>query len=542
MAILGLIEGLDAKVLSEAGWGVIFAQNDHASTDNLRAALAPLLALRREQAGGSYADGGCYREFTGTDAYKDGETKVDFIHRHGGAPGAVDPAKGIPYYLLIVGDPQQIPYHFQYQLDVQYAVGRLHFDTLEDYARYAESVVQAERGTMALTRSAAFFGARNPDDRATAISADKLITPLAEYVQRNHPTWSVNTVLAEAATKNRLAHLLGGNETPALLFSASHGMEGYAHDDPRLFAHQGALLCQDWPGPREHRGAIPQDYYFAGDDLSENAPLLGTIAFFFACFGGGTPHMDDFYRDMYGNVNPKQLAPRPFVAGLPRRMLAHPNGGALAAVGHVDRAWSYSFSWDGQKEQLAVFESTIKRLLEGHTIGAAIEFFNERYAEIASDLSIRLDQINYFGKKEPPIKISALWVANSDSRNYVVIGDPAVRLPVAKDNTPTTERATIGEVRLTPPTSTSSTPTPAESTSTIVARITEQIDTMGNGLKSVAKQVAAATPAESTSTIVARIATQLATMRAGLERIEADMRLLQNTLPPDTPDTPDTHG
>ena len=149
---------------------------------------------------------------------------------------------------------------------MQYAVGRIHFDSLDDYARYAHSVVEAEKQKLSLARKAAFFGVRADGDRATEMSADHLVGPLAESLASDQPEWSVDTILGEGATKSQLSQLLGGDQSPSLLFSASHGM-GFPLGDPRQFRHQGALLCQDWPGPNQWNKPIPEDFYFSGDDL-----------------------------------------------------------------------------------------------------------------------------------------------------------------------------------------------------------------------------------------------------------------------------------
>jgi hypothetical protein len=435
--ILGVVEGVNPKKLEEAGWGVIFA---HDADPALKEALTDLISLRRDQAGEHF------RVYEGGDGFRRGkDSKSSFLARHRAGPGPADPAK-VPYYLLIVGSPEAIPYKFQYELDVQYAVGRIHFDSLQDYANYAASVRTTEKNGVKLPRRAAFFGVANPGDDSTQRTTDALIEPLSAAFASKAAGWQIEPVLRDAALKARLATLLGGPDTPALLVTGSHGME-FPLDDPRQLPHQGALLCQDWPGRAAWgRKPIGQDLYFAGDDLASDANLLGLLAFFFACYGAGTPQLDDFSKQAFKDRLP--IAPFPFMANLPQKMLSHPRGGALAVIGHIERAWTFSFDWPGAGAQTAVFESTLRRLLDGHPVGSAVEYFNERYAELSTVLSNELEEIE-FGKQVEPYELADMWTANNDARGYAVIGDPAVRLPVAQENEQPVARAVI-EVRSAP--------------------------------------------------------------------------------------------
>lgn len=376
----------DPQDLAQAGWGILFARD---TPSGVRQALAPLIALRRSQAAGLFQE---IEHEPGKDL------RLGF--------GAADPAR-LPYYLLIVGSPEAIPWELQYQLDVQHAVGRLWLRDSGEYRGYVNAVLAAE-GRTAPAGKTVVFAPRHAGDPPSALSADELAAPLARQLDGE-------LLLGDEATREALRDLLGGGSPPGLLLTAGHGI-GLRAGAKRQEELQGALLCQGW-----EEGRMSAEDYFSAADVPGPGCLGGMIAFLFACYSAGTPRWDSFSHLETGHRKP--VAERPFLARLPQRLLA---SGALAVIGHVDQAWPCSFLWRGMAAQLQVYESTLGEILRGSRVGAAMEYFGQRYAEIGAALSSAMEPV--VGSASTDLSLLKLWIAHNDARSFALLGDPAVRL------------------------------------------------------------------------------------------------------------------
>jgi hypothetical protein len=414
---LGLPFDVRPDDLSQAGWAVVFGAGE---TDQVRAALEPLIEHRARVAGA--------RRVKVLD-HRPGERWQDWLARHRVGPGTVDPRQ-VPYYVLLIGGPERIPFEFQYLLSVEYAVGRLHFDDVTGYQRYAASLVDHEEAAGSPRQAAAaFFAPRHAADLSTQLASDLLVRPLAgsfrpggRFAGAVRGYRIAAPLVAEGATKAALLELLEGNgldNRPALVFLAAHGLGGWPAGHPDQTARHGAVVCQDWPGP----GQIDPDHYLAASDIARGARPHGMIAFLYACYGAGTPELEPFH---VPDSTPARVADAPFVAALPKRLLAHPEGGALAVIGHVDRAWGYSFLSGGQA-QLLPFQNAVGRILSGQPVGHAMKDFSERYAALSANVSTLLRQTGY-GRPVGDEELAMLWTERTDAQNYVVLGDPAARL------------------------------------------------------------------------------------------------------------------
>jgi hypothetical protein len=416
--------GMDMTCLADVGWGIVFAEN---APDEVRRALDPLVELRRKQAGGLLKILDC----------KAGEQVRDWYLRHEIAPSNLNPNK-VPYYLLLVGNPTEIPFDFQYLIGVEYAVGRLGFDTPAEYHQYAATLVAYETGSAVNnSKQIAYWGTQHIGDPATSLSSRFLIDPLANGIddpvsqfripvhQRKGVDCSRTLMKGDNASRGALLETLHTSRPPAVLFTASHGIS-VPNGRPNQIADNGALLCQDWPG----FGSMKREYMLSAADLADDANVAGLVAFLFACYGGGTPDIDEFPRDMAEVGKLPAPAPKPFLASLPRRLLAHPGGSALAVIAHVDRAWGYSIEPVKLPEpQIAMFYNSLCLILSGCKIGHAIsQQFGQHYAFLCAALLAATAPMAASGARIPDREIVQYWLERNDAKNYVVLGDPAAQV------------------------------------------------------------------------------------------------------------------
>lgn len=405
---------------AEAGWGLVFRQGE---SQEVMDALEPLYQHRLVQINND--------KLVQKMEYLPNESWEAFLGRYHIGPGSKDPEK-VPFYLLLVGSPEYIPFSIGYKLDLEYAVGRLDFDSPDAYHAYVASLIDYETSDdVPNSRRAVFFGTRHQFDPPTNLSADRLVTPLADGLPGEPGVaqelgYQSQKVVAKDARRDELYRVFApppGEKPPAFLFTASHGMVWPVNKPEEQRKGQGALLCQDWPG----FGKISPEHYFSAGDLPANAHLQGMITFHFACYSAGTP-LDDRYIHK-ARTRPPQIAMAPFIAALPKFLLSHQNGGALAVVGHVERAWDSSITTQQAGDQIGPFQHAIGYILNGLPVGYAVQDFNMRYSNYSNNLADLLMQIRNQADV-PDEELASAWIKRNDAEGYIIIGDPAVRLRV----------------------------------------------------------------------------------------------------------------
>lgn len=414
--------GAEPSLVKEAGWGIVISATME-NRDAILAALEPLLEYRREQVG--------QERFKRLSYIKDKDfSPISWLARHKVSASAVEPEK-IPYYLLLVGSPQDISFRFQFTLDVQYAVGRVYFDTVAEYAVYAKQLVAREQAKSQVAKQAVLFGVKHDFDTATEYSIKYFIEPLQRALLERYSTpngsWTINSLKEAQASKSALITVLKQAEPPAFVLTASHGIAFPDNDINQQ--DQGALICSDWqPSQWMPPKAIPPECYFSANDLNQDFNLKGMILCLFACYSGGVPTRDSFHTSTEQAA--QVISTSDFLSRLPRQLLL---AGASAVIAHVDRALAASFIGHLNTDNTSVFNGLIEGLFKGLPVGYAMRYLNDYYATMESEMSLISDQIKtdpFAAESYTAGQIASFYSRKVDARNYILIGDPAAHLNI----------------------------------------------------------------------------------------------------------------
>ncbi len=404
---------------SSAGWSVVVATGD-AKADGVIEALDPLIRHR----GAAATD---VLRYPGGDEL-DRANWIDEVYL--GMKG------DRPRYLLLAGDPTHLPFDLQASLaSAGASVGRVDFDNNEELSAYVSKVIAHENAPDPPSEAEAIiFATDGGRSDATYYSARYLAHPLAAAIATDS-RFTVRSLIGADATKAALSESFA--RRAGLVFTASHGMMATPADGLSVqFRVNGAWCCQQAPGQ------AVEDWLLTGEELPASDPIWpGAVVVQFACWGYGTPATSNFDHWMAGVG--RTTAEHPFVAAIPKRLLANPRG-PIGYVGHVDTAWLHGFDDPAHPDPEGVYHprlepmrSLVERaLLERTAAGYGLAELVDRADSIASEVSNLTNRLRQKGQTIADLdstgraKLADRMIRRNDAMWFLFFGDPGVRIRV----------------------------------------------------------------------------------------------------------------
>jgi hypothetical protein len=360
-----------------------------------------------------------------------------------------------PRYLLVLGDLDRVSLDTEHALAQDGITGRLACASDDGYGAYAAKVLAWQRTPSSHDRARAMFYTVHDGTSATTSGHAKLIQPCHERCVRTardkprvFPASAVEVHGGQAPDPDELLRLAAVRQ-PSVLLSLSHGM-----GPPRRRRWTPAEA-------RQHQGAMSfgSEGALEPRDLATAPFLPGGLWIYFACFGAGTPRTSAYHHWLemlraqgMAELEPVQATLRGldqtggFVSGLGKAALANPSG-PLAVLGHIDLAWSYSYEElrvggsddsrrvSGSNRALNFFQLMTK-MVAGARAGAASLALKLRLGAIGAELNAHYDRCKRAGAVEGAdatelLALGNLWMLHQDLLGFSLLGDPAVRLPLA---------------------------------------------------------------------------------------------------------------
>lgn len=428
--------GGDPNSLPLQRWGVVAPEGP--AGDRLLALVEPLRQARQAEQGGWPTP--VYRVPPRIGAVGASEWKSRVFRDESMAE------EDLPRYLLFLGDLDQVSLELQQAMASDCYTGRLAFPNEEGLEAYVDKVLRWERHPARRQNVRTLFYSAHDGTAATHIGYQRLVRPSVELCRQrqalgsfpsrelaeigNASNWSPDLLLSEAAVSQT-----------SVLFTLSHGAGA-----PRA----------GWSSPERQRAlqgamCLGSGKCLTAADLANRPFLPGGIWFYMACYGAGTPSRSAYYHWLYRLKESQQFAgrldsvvaglpregERPFIASLPQAVLSNPNG-PLAVMGHVDLAWTYSFSEQNGRSHPSRFASVLRALVDGCRAGVGIHALTRFALEANVELTTLYDRDeaarhSKLASTEEAVHRGHLWMLLHDLSGYILLGDPAVRLPLLSE-------------------------------------------------------------------------------------------------------------
>lgn len=325
-------------------------------------------------------------------------------------------AAEMPFYLLICGPPEEIPWHLQYTLNASRAVGRLALEK-EALARYVQACLNdwadaAAAVTQAVIWATAYdFMSRLMRDSIAARVADCLI----QDVDVGPGTLFLDGKAGQASGSGLVQAL--AERRPALVVTTSHGQTGPLADRPQMAANLGLLVDQ-------------------GETPLQPAALSGwqpggAVWYAHACCSGGSDGESQFTGlvekdSMVDKILQGVAALGSRVAPLPQALLGAQNP-LRAFIGHVEPTFDWTLRQaSGQHLTGPIVQALTEGLYSWEPVGLAMRRCYTALAEITALYLQNKPQT----PGNPNAKAEVLYneLTGRDIQAMVLFGDPAVVL------------------------------------------------------------------------------------------------------------------
>jgi hypothetical protein len=412
---------------SQVGWGLILPYSDSLSKSDAAAAADAPEAIRYLRA--CRGDAPVFR-YKGDSPLRFSHlyspTQDKWLHMSASAPGLGPDC--LPWYLLIYGSPEEIPWELQYHLNAARAVGRLDLEggALENYVG---ALLDGWRNARARPDRAVIWAAYQGRGDVTQVMRNAIAYPIFDALSKDP---DVGVAFLDGAQRDSSSQSPAGltelgaaltGHSPGLIVTTSHGQTGPRNDLAAMRTTLGLPVDSDFQ-------VLDPDVLLAKWEPD------GAIWYAHACCSAGTGSTHDF-RSL---VQPDSVADQvlaavgqlgSLTAPLPKALLGSPKP-LRAFVGHVRPTfdWTLRHPATGQHLTASIRNALYEHLYRWEPIGQA---FREYHATIGP-LSIAHHQaLNAFNQGSAPDDLTrydaiACKLSWLDVQSLVILGDPTVAL------------------------------------------------------------------------------------------------------------------